>query len=460
LSYDLALTGGRVVLPGSVVATATIGVRDGRIAAIADGALDAAEVLDVSGLTVLPGVIDQHFHTFRGFGWETHENGTRAALKGGVTTVVDMPIEVPAVITAQAFRDKLEIIAPECHVDYALFGGYLDTDPDEMTAMAQAGAAAFKLFTGAVAPPGMYPGVDHGQALDAFRRAAALGLPTTVHCEDPDVVAHEMARVKATGRGDAAAWDEARPWFAEVSAAQSMALLAQAAGARIVVAHISSPETAQVVAEARSRGADMWVETCHHYLCVSLEDMAGDNRLKWNPPSRRRESVDALWEHLRAGRIHSVASDHAPSHKDPALDVWEQNPGAGNGSEIMLSVVATEALQRGIGIERIAQVFSENPARIFGLSPRKGAIRVGADADLTILETDGRRTLDARELEYHEQEPWSPFDGRELRVYPVYTVIRGRTVFAEGQVLGEPGYGEFITPTAVSAALDSSRSST
>jgi allantoinase len=455
--YELALNGGRVVLPRGVVARADIGVRDGRIAAIAEGPLEADEVIDVTGLTVIPGVIDQHFHTFRGFGWETHLNGTRAALKGGVTTVVDMPLEVPPVLTAQALRDKLDIIRGDCHVDYALFGGYLASDPDEMTAMAEAGASAFKLFTGGVAPPGMYPGVDHGQALDALRRAAALGLPTTVHCEDPEVVAFEMARVKASGRGDVAAWDEARPWFAEVSAAHSIALLAQITGARIVVAHISSPQTADVIDAARARGADAWVETCHHYLCSSLEDMAGDNRLKWNPPSRRRDSVDVLWEHLRQGRIHSVASDHAPSHKDPSLDVWEQNPGAGNGSEIMLSVVATEALHhRGIGIERIAQVFSENPARIFGLDHRKGAIRVGADADFTVLETDGRKTLDAREMEYHEQEPWSPFDGRELRVYPMYTVLRGRTLFAEGEVLGEPGYGEFLTPAERPAEVSSS----
>ena len=446
--HDLALVGARVVLPDGDVTQTDIGIRDGRIATIGAGALDADERLDLGGLTVLPGVIDQHFHTFRGFGWETHANGTRAAARGGVTTVVDMPLEDPAVLTAEVLADKLAEIEGLCHVDYACFGGYLAADPDEMTAMAQAGVSAYKLFTGGVAPPGMYPGVDHGQALDALRRAAALGLPTTVHCEDPEIVEWETRRIQASGRADAAAWDAARPWFAETSAAQTIGLLARVSGARVIVAHVSSPQTIEAIDAARRHGSDIWAETCHHYLCASLEDMASDTRQKWNPPSRDRASIDQLWEHLRAGRIHAIASDHAPSHKQPDLDVWTQNPGAGNGSEVMLSLVATEALhRRGIGIARIAQAFCATPARLFGLAPRKGAIRIGADADFTVLETDGRRTLDARDLLYHDQEPWSPFDGRELRVYPMYTIVRGRVVCAEGELVGEPA-GRFVRPPA------------
>lgn len=144
-TYDLSLDGGR---GGAPRRCADIGVRDGHITALADGGLDAAERLDVSGLTVFPGVIDQHFHTFRGFGWETHHNGTRAAAKGGITTAVDIPLEDPPFLSGAVLREKLAAIDGECHVDYACFGGYLASDPNEITRIADAGVAAYKLFTG------------------------------------------------------------------------------------------------------------------------------------------------------------------------------------------------------------------------------------------------------------------------------------------------------------------------
>ncbi len=444
-SYDLSIVNADVVLPDGQPARVDLGVRDGRIAAIAAGGIEAERTLDATGLVVLPGLVDEHFHVFRGYPWETYENATRAAIKGGVTSVVDMPLDDPPTLTAARLRDKLDAIAGACHVDYACFGGYLDEDPDEMARMADAGASAFKLFTGGVAPPGMYPGVDDGQLLDALRRAAALGRTTTVHAENPAMVDFETARMQADGREDLGAWDDARPWFSEMAAAQTVALAAQVAGARTVIAHCSSPETVDAVQEARRRGADVWAETCHHYLCTTREACEGDLRRKWNPPTRRAASVDALWEQVRDGRIHAIGSDHAPLPKAADATVWTMPPGSGNGAELMFGVFATQALhERDVPLGRIAELMSAAPALLFGLAPRKGAIRIGADADLAIVETDGRRVLDAGDLEYHEQEHWSPFDGMELRVFPVYTVLRGRIAFAEGEVLGAPGDGEFL----------------
>lgn len=448
--YDLSIVNADVVLPGGEPARVDLGVRDGRIAAIASGGLEAERTLDATGLVVLPGLVDEHFHVFRGYPWETHENATRAAIKGGVTSVVEMPLDNPPTLTAARLRDKLDAIANACHVDYACFGGYLAEDPDEMARMAEAGASAFKLFTGGVAPPGMYPGVDDGQLLDALRRAAALGRPTTIHSENPGMVDFETARMQAEGRDDLGAWDDARPWFSETAAAQTVALAAHAAGARVVIAHVSSPETIDAIDDARRRGADVWAETCHHYLCTTREACEGDLRNKWNPPTRRAASVDRLWEHVRAGRIHTIGSDHAPLPKANGATVWSMPPGSGNGAEVMFAVFATQALhERDIPLWRIAELMSTAPARLFGLAPRKGAIRVGADADLAIVECNGRRVLDANDLEYHDQERWSPFDGMQLRVFPVYTVLRGRIAFAEGDVLGAPGDGAFLGTVGV-----------
>jgi allantoinase len=443
--HDLAIIGSDVVLADGQPARVNLGLRDGRIATITAGPVDADETLDATGLVALPGLVDEHFHVFRGYPWETYEGATRAALKGGVTTVVDMPLDQPPTLTAASLREKLDAIRDACHVDYACFGGYLESDPDEMAAMAAEGAAAFKLFTGGVAPPGMYPGVDDGQLLDALRRAKALGRTTTVHAENAPLVDFETARLMAEGRTDLGAWDDARPWFSEMAAAQTVALVAEVTGARTVIAHVSSPQTVDAIEVCRRRGADVWVETCHHYLCSTKEEALEDPRLKWNPPTREAAAVDELWRHLREGRIHTIGSDHAPLPKDAGADVWTLAPGAGNAVEIMFPVFATQAIhERDISFGRVAEVMATTPAKLFGLYPRKGVIAIGADADLAIVEPDGRRTLDARELEYHEQEKWSPFDGMELRVFPRYTVQGGRVAFAEGEVTGKPGDGTYL----------------
>jgi len=458
--HDLALLNGQVVLPGGLVEQVNVGVREGRIATITDQAVDTDEVLDVTGLTVLPGLIDEHFHTWWGYEWDTHENSTRAAAKGGITTLIEMPLDRPLTLSAAALQAKLGEVGEDYLVDYAAYGGYLEENPDEMTAMADAGVVAFKLFTGATAPPGVFPGVDSAQMLDALRRAKALGIPVVVHAENAAIVAFETARLQSEGRNDPRAWDEARPWFAELEATQRVCLLAEVTGCRTMVAHVPSPQAVRAISAARQRGADVWTETCTHQLCLTQDDMAQDTRLKWNPPTRDRASVEELWKLLAEGQVHTIGSDHAPLPKKADADIWEQNPGAGDAVETMFPVFATEALHnRGIPITQVVDLLSTTPAKLFHLYPRKGTIQVGADADFTVVETDGRRTLDARDLEFiPSQEKWSPFDGRELRVFPQYTIVRGRPVFAEGSIVGDAGYGQFLSNNRVTAAVGSARS--
>ena len=441
---DLALNGGEVLLADGRPSKANLGISGGRITRISTDAIDAAESLDVSGLTVLPGLIDEHFHVFRNYGWETYEGATRAAAKGGITTVVDMPLDNPPVLTEAALREKLATIGDSCHVDFALFAGDPDDALEELDGMVSAGARALKIFTGAVAPPGMYPGADSGGILELLRRCRELDIVAVAHCENAEIVDSETARLKAEGRSDVAAWDEARPWFSEVEAVARVALLAEATGCRTVMAHLSSYQSVDAVTAARARGADVWVETCPHYLCLTTDEMAGDGRMKWNPPSRDRASVERLWEQVARGEIHSVGSDHAPLPKDLDANIWDQLPGAGNGLEPMLPLIATETQRRGLGLARAVELLSTTPARLFDLHPTKGSLVPGADADIVVVDTQTTRTLDARELEYHEQEKWSPYDGREVDVWPIYTLLRGQVVFAEGEVRGAPGDGRFL----------------
>ncbi len=444
-AHDLAVVGGDVVLDGGSVERVNIGVSEGRIATLTSGPLEAAETVDASGLVVLPGGIDQHFHVFWNYEWETYENATRAAAKGGVTTVVDMPLDNPPTLTAAALSSKLSEVADACHIDYATFGGYLAEDPAEMARMAEAGASCFKLFTGGVAPPGMYPGVDDGHLLDALRRAAEIGLPVTVHAENAYIVDFETNRLQAEGRTDMAAWDDARPWYSELAAAHTVALLAEVTGARVILAHVSSPQTMESLAGFRSRGVDVWTETGHHYVCSTKEQALEDPRLKWNPPTRAAAEVDRIWDLIRAGHVHSVGSDHAPLPRVEGADVWQQAPGPGNNVQTILTIFASEARRRGLSLGRIADLVSTRPAKLFGLYPRKGAIRVGSDADLAIVDTSGSRTFDAQELEYLEHQPkWSPFEGMEVTIDPVHTVLRGKVICSRGEILGAPGDGRHL----------------
>ncbi|MGI9658418.1 MAG: amidohydrolase family protein, partial [Gaiellaceae bacterium] len=330
---DLAITGGEILLSDGQLTRANLGIAGGRITRVSTDPIAASETLDASGLTILPGLIDEHFHVFRNYGWETYEGATRAAAKGGITTVVDMPLDNPAVLSEQAFREKLEAISDACHVDFALFAGDPDDALDELDGMVGAGARALKIFTGGVAPPGMYPGADSGGILQLLRRCRELGIVAVAHCENAEIVDSETARLQAEGRDDVAAWDEARPWFSEVEAVARVALLAEATGCKTVMAHLSSHQSVDAVTAARARGADVWVETCPHYLCLTTEEMAGDARMKWNPPSRDRESVEQLWNQIARGEIHTVGSDHAPLPKGEDANIWDQLPGAGNGLE-------------------------------------------------------------------------------------------------------------------------------
>ncbi|AWC21251.1 Allantoinase [Aminobacter sp. MSH1] len=445
--YDLSVNNGTVILSDGSSASVNLGVKEGKIAAISSEVILAETMIDAKDKTVIPGLVDQHFHCWWGYGVETHEISTRAAARGGVTTLVEMPLDKPATITSELLRVKLEQIGDQYHVDYATIGGYCPDRPDEVHAMVRAGVVAIKIFTGDVAPPGMFPGTPDGELLDLMRRVKKENVTLMVHCENAGIVEAETARVRAEGKAGPSAWDEARPWFAEVDAVQRIAILAKVTGARVIVVHISTPEAVDVVTAARREGVDIWAETLPHQLCLDLGSGGEDARLKWNPPPRSRAAVDGLWRRLAAGEIHSIASDHAPLTKIAGADIWNQNPGAGNVLETMLSVVATEAIyHRGVGLANLVEAMSSTPAKILGLYPRKGSIQVGADADLVVLETNGSRIIDGQALEFYDQTAkWSPYHGREVKVFPLRTILRGRTVYADGEVIGPLGYGEYIT---------------
>lgn len=443
MSLDVVVCGGHVLLPDGELLEANVGVAGGRIVTISTTELKAERTVDAKGRVLIPGIIDQHFHVFVGYPWDTFANATRAAAKGGVTTVIDMPLDQPPTLSVDLMRKKRALAERESYVDFALYGGYLPDQPDEVEALAAEGVGAFKLFTDGAAPPGMYPGVDTGQQLDAMRRIASQGRTAAVHCEDSFIIDRETARLQAMGRKDNAVMAEARPEMAELQAIRRTILLAEETGCRTTLVHVSIPEAVSEAEAARRRGVEVFVETCPHYLLLTLENLKRDARLKYNPPNRSVEKVEAMWAALARGGIHAVASDHAPLPKDSSHNIWEMAPGAGNAVETMLVVTLHEGLCRGIPLHHMINLMSANPAKIYGLYPRKGRIAVGADADLVLLDLETERTVRAEDLEMLGGK-WSPFDGWKVRVGVDTVIVGGRMVVEGGRIVGQPGQGQYV----------------
>ncbi|MDR7481928.1 MAG: allantoinase AllB [Armatimonadota bacterium] len=442
MGYDLVVRGGRLVLPSGVI-SATLGVTGGRIAAIAEGLLDGDEVIDAAGRVVLPGAVDLHVH-FNDPGrthWEGWGPGSRAAAAGGVTTVVEMPLNcLPPVTTVDALQAKLAAAAGQSMVDYALWGGLITDNRDHLTALAGAGVIGFKAFMSHSSTE-EFTHVEDGVLFDGLQRLAALGRFLAVHAESNAITQDRTRRLQASGRRDRRAWGEARPPVAELEAIHRALFLARQAGCRLHIVHMSLPEGAELIGAARAAGQAVTVETCAHYLALTEEDFVRLGPVaKCAPPLRDAARQQGLWEAVAAGKIDCITSDHSPCPVEDktrgADDVWQAWGGI-TGVQTLLPLMLTEGHhRRHLSLEQLAALLSANPARIAGLWPRKGAIQVGADADLVLVDLDRRWRVEAAWLQSRHRQ--SPFVGRELQGWVERVLVRGRTVVRDGAVTGAP----------------------
>lgn len=447
---DLVVRDGTVVTESGVHA-ADIAVRDGRIVALsAHGELrhDADEQIDARGLHIFPGGVDPHVH----FGdqgqaeFEDFETGTRAAAAGGITTVLDMPLNLPPTMDAATFAARRDAVAPRAMVDFGLWGGLVPGNRAELAPMSALGAIAFKAFTCEAAD---WFRVEDGDLLEGMREAARLGLPAGVHCENEAITRDLRARLRATGRRDLRAHHESRPEVAEWEAIARVALLARVAGARAQIVHISTGEGVDAVWAARRAGAAVHAEVTMHHLTLNEEDGVRLGTIaKCAPPLRPRRQVEALWRRVHDGKVHNIGSDHSPAtaaQKDlAAREHWDVPDGI-TGVQVIAPLLLSEGVhRRGLPLERVAALLATNAARTFGLYPRKGTIQVGSDADLMIADLHARWTLREEDLLY--KCPWSPHVGWEVTGRMVRTVLRGQTVFRDGEIVASPGTGAFLHP--------------
>lgn len=429
----------RVVLPGGV-RPAAIHVSGGRIAAIASYSDAPAGVhrLELGELMLLPGLVDTHVHMNdpgRAH-WEGVECATRAAAAGGVTTVVDMPLNsIPSTIDVAGLEAKRRAVIGRSYVDVAFWGGVVPGNVGHLAPLARAGVRGFKCF---LCPSGVdeFAHVSERDLRVALPELARLRLPLLAHAELPEALS-------APDEGDPrshATWLRSRPPEAENRAVALLISLAAQYDARVHVVHLASAEALQPLRAARTRGVRITVETCPHYLSFAAEEIPdGATAFKCAPPIRERAHRERLWQALVDGEIDLIATDHSPA--PPAvksigdgdfLRAW----GGIASLQIGLSAVWSAGSERGTPIESVAEWMCAAPARLAGLDGRKGIIAPGADADLVAFDPDARHTIDPSDL--HHRHPVTPYAGMRARGRVRMTILRGETIFHDGRVNPAP----------------------
>jgi allantoinase len=441
---ELIVRGKRVITREGERAAA-IHVHGGVITAVSafDNISQGAEIYEAGDLVVMPGIVDSHVHINEPgrTEWEGFSTATRAAAAGGVTTLIEMPLNsIPATTTLSAFRGKLAAAAGKLWVDVGFWAGLVPDNIGELRALWEAGLFGFKCF---LVPSGVqefaHAGKDHLRA--ALPQLSALGAPLLVHAELPEPIENAIARLpKAASPRAYNAWLAVRPRAAENEAIALLLHLSREFDARIHIVHLSSSDAIPVLQHARAEGVKVSVETCPHYLTFAAEEIAhGATEYKCAPPIREKENRERLWEALAEGTIDFIATDHSPC--PPSLKLPDEGDflrawGGISSLQLSLPIVWTEAHARGYAVAHVAKWLCRGPARLAGLEKRKGSIQAGCDADFVIWDPDAAFRVDtARLLHRHKITPYA---GRELSGVVTTTFLRGRKIFDRGEFCPSP----------------------
>ncbi|MCP9970955.1 allantoinase AllB [Actinomadura madurae] len=414
---DLLIRSRRTVLPDGE-RPAAVSVRGGRIAAIAayDAAAPAAESVDLGDVALLPGLVDTHVHVNEPgrTEWEGFATATRAAAAGGVTTLVDMPLNaLPPTVDPAALAAKRAAAEGACAVDVGFWGGAIPGNLASLRPLHDLGVFGFKCFTSDSGVP-EFPPLAPGEMRAAFREIASFGGLVIVHAEDP-------ASLRPPAGGDYPAFLASRPPFAERRAVEQVVGLAEETGVRAHILHLSSASCLEVLAKAQTAGLPVTAETCPHYLTLSADD-AYATTFKCCPPIRDEANRDLLWQGLASGVISCVVSDHSPCTPELKLGDFATAWGGVSSLQLGLPAVWTAARERGHGLASVARWTSEAPAALAAV-PGKGGIAVGNDADLVAFAPDETFTVDPAAL--HHRHPVTPYAGRTLTGLVRTTWLRG-----------------------------------
>lgn len=410
-------------------------------------------IIDANGALVLPGIVDPHVHIQLDTGiYRTDDDwavGTRVAAFGGVTTVIDFATQFPGQDVRQAVQNRHAEVDDKAYVDYGLHVMLTDLPRDDATLrrwmddLIALGTPAAKVYT--TYRPNYYQ--DDAALLRVFRAAAQAHVLVMVHAENDAIVTESTQRLVEAGKTSLAYHAMARPPFAEAEAVHRVLYLADEAGCPVYIVHCSTDRAVDLVHQAKQRGQIAFAETCPQYLLLDDRAYLGPHP-EWvimQPPLRSLDIVEKQWEHLAAGRIDAIGTDHcdyALSQKT-ATGNFTNTPGGIPGLETSLPLMATYAVQRGpLTWPDLVRLMSAHPARLFGLYPRKGTLMPGSDADIVIYDPHGTSRIDAAQL--HGVSGYTPYQHMEVEGRVRLTMVRGRVVVEDGKWMGTEGWGVFV----------------
>lgn len=455
---DLLIKGGRIVTATETY-EADIGIEGGKIALLGRS-LGGDETVDAEGMFVLPGGIDPHTHLELPFmgtvSADDFRTGTIAAACGGTTTIIDFAIQGKGQTLQEALEIWLKKAEGKACIDYGFhvaIGAMDDARMAEMGELVKNGVSSFKIF---MAYKGTFM-VDDETLFRSLLRAREIGALIAVHAENGDVLNYLIKKHVAEGKREPIWHALSHPPEAEAEATHRAIVLAGLAGAPIYFVHMSAAEALEALKAGRAKGFKVYGETCPQYLLFSIEKYREPNfegaKYVMSPPLRERGNQEALWQGLANGDLQAVGTDHCPfnfaGQKEMGRDNFAAIPNGMPGIETRLPLLYHFGVNAGrFSISRFVELVSTGPARLFGLLPRKGAIAVGADADLVIWDPNREHKLTKENL--HMNVDYSPYEDITVKGYPVLVMQRGKTIVREGKFMGKAGAGQFLRRAPVS----------
>ena len=431
-----------------------IAINSGKIVAIGDATYlpQADKTIDAQGHYVLPGIIDGHVHVGLFHPLKDEVKDTAAAAFAGTTTVgnyVGMGASAQRRSYADGFDQWKEIWEENAFVDSFFHGGVISEEimleiPENAR---RYGIISHKFMMSSKGPEAEKMGnaqTDDGFLWFGFKNITSLGYPARamVHAEDIDIIRRMTSAVKDSKRQDLEAWDEARPGFCETLDVERAISLARKNSTPLYIVHVSNGASVDVIARAKAEGIDVIGETCPQYLTLSRSSSLGA-LCKIAPPLRDEPSQERLWQGIREGTIECIGSDHCSTTKEMKKNLWEGPPGA-PGMGTLLPIMLSEGVNKGkITLEKLVEVCCFNNAKISGIYPQKGTLQVGSDADLVIIDLHKKVKLTPEQMHY-EVADYSPFEGWEVKGWPVLTMLRGRVIVEDGKFASTPGVGKYI----------------